>query len=118
MDNSKVEPLKVTSKNIFQPLTNLEVPVFDRFENNNSSAGVVFDGVGTYLDPENQFVFPILRAESTTVSVGEGKEEGDPVRISNTSGEQLTLVAGYQTRYNNRAAIAGSTKVCTDEVMV
>ena len=78
----------------------------------------MFDGVGTYLDPENQFVFPILRAESTTVSVGQPKEEGDPVRISNTSGEQLTLVAGYQTRYNNRAAIAGSTKVCTDEVMV
>lgn len=45
------------------------MPVFDKFDNTNSSSGVIFSGCGSYLDPENQFVFPILRAESTTASV-------------------------------------------------
>jgi hypothetical protein len=48
------------------------MPVFDRFANN--SQGVSFQGVGSVLDPSNQFVFPILRAESTTVSVNEDKK--------------------------------------------
>ena len=47
------------------------------------------------LDPTNEFVFPILRAESTTVSVLPPKKEGDQAKISDVSGEQLTLVAGY-----------------------
>ena len=88
------------------------MPVFDKFDN---SSGVIFSGCGSYLDQSNQFVFPILRAESTTVSVSE-ENEGEPSKISNTSGEQLTLVAGYQTRYNNRAAIAGSIEMCSDEL--
>jgi len=33
------------------------------------------------------------------------------------SGEQLTLVAGYQTLYNNRAAVAGSMSMCSDLMM-
>ena len=114
-DNSQVDPQRVTSKNLFQPLTDLNSPIFDRFD--NSSAGVVFgNGVGAYLDPNNQFVFPILRAEQSTVSVSNATKDED-MRISSTSGEQLTLVAGYQTRYNNRAAVAGSTTMCSDQVM-
>ena len=38
--------------------------------------------------------------------------------MSNISGEQLTLVAGYQTRYNSRAAIAGSMSMCSDATML
>ena len=73
-------------------------------------------GIGAYLDPENQFVFPILRAEQSTVSVANATKNED-IKISSTSGEQLTLVAGYQTRYNNRAAVAGSITMCSDQVM-
>ena len=114
-DNSQADPWKVTSKNVFQPLTDLNSPVFDRFD--NSSSGVVFNsGIGAYLDPANQFVFPILRAEQTTVSVANATEK-EPIKISQTSGEQLTLVAGYQTRYNNRAAVAGSVQMCNDQMM-
>ena len=79
--------------------------------------GIVFpSGIGAYLDPSNQFVFPILRAEQTTVSVADATES-EPIKVSQTSGEQLTLVAGYQTRYNNRAAIAGSIQMCSDQLM-
>ena len=74
----------MSSKNIFSPLTSgaLDLPVFDRFD--NSSAGVLFEGIGSYLDPQNQYVFPILRAESTTASVLLGNEGNV---TSNVSGE-------------------------------
>jgi len=75
----------VTSKNLFQPLTDLSTPVFDRFD--NSSSGVVFtNGIGAYLDPQNQFVFPILRAEQSTVSVA-NETEKEQFKISGLSGE-------------------------------
>lgn len=109
-DSTQSDPSSVASRNLFAPLTDLDLPVFDKFANN--SIGVKFNGIGAYLDPKNQFVFPILRAESTTVSVV--AEEGS---ISDVSGEQLTLVAGYQTRYNNRATVAGSLDMCSDAVM-
>ena len=41
----------VASKNVFTALTDPNVPVFDKFD--NSSAGVLFEGVGHLLDPEN-----------------------------------------------------------------
>lgn len=100
----------MASKNLFSPLTELNLPVFDRFD--NSSAGVQFNGIGSFLDPTNQFVFPILRAESTTISVFDSEDQ-----ISDLSGEQLTLVAGFQTRYNSRASIAGSMDMCSDAVV-
>lgn len=68
------------------------------------------------LDPKNQFVFPILRAESTTVSVFRAKDSKD-TKIAEESGELLTLVSGYQTRYNNRGALSGSVQMCSDDVI-
>jgi len=43
-------------------LTNLKTPVFEANER------IAFSGIGQKIDPNNQFVFPILRAEPTTVS--------------------------------------------------
>ena len=40
------------------------------------------------------------------------------MKTTRTSGEHLTLVAGYQTRYNNRAALAGSMSLCSDTLML
>ena len=57
----------VASKNLFEHLTNLDTPIFDRFP--DESDGLLFSGIGSLLDPNNQFVFPILRAEASTVSV-------------------------------------------------
>ena len=33
------------------------------------------------------------------------------------SGEQLVLVSGFQTRYNNRATVSGSLKMCSDQFL-
>jgi len=52
----------VMSKNIFRELTDLETPVFTLNE------PVAFKGIGSSLDPENKYVFPILRAEASTTS--------------------------------------------------
>ena len=71
------------SKNLFKPLVDMNQPVFDRFD--NSSAGVSFTGIGAALDQSNQFVFPILRAESTTVS-GKIDANGN-LKTARTSGE-------------------------------
>ena len=93
-DNSQVDNTEICSKNIFQPLTELNTPIFNRFD--NSSAGVTFsDGIGAVLDPDNQFVFPILRAESSTVSLLPKNSQRTENKLSSESGEELTLVAGY-----------------------
>ena len=76
----------VTSKNLFEPLVNLDTPVFDSFETDGD--GLLYSGIGAILDPENQFVFPILRAESTTVSVTDLDISDEiPSKVSAVSGE-------------------------------
>ena len=78
------------------------------------SKGVSFRGIGSVLDKSNRLVFPILRAESTAMSVTDLDASSDIDPISAVSGEQLTLVAGYQTRSNNRATFSGSLAMCSD----
>lgn len=48
-DNTQVDPSTVASKNIFAPLTEHSIPVFDKFD--SSSHGVKFSGIGSYIDP-------------------------------------------------------------------
>lgn len=73
------------SSNIFKPLTTLEQPVF------SNGSKVAYQGIGQTLDPANSFVFPILHGEVSTQSrfIDRARE------VSETSGEQLTLVSGY-----------------------
>ena len=68
-------------------------------------------GIGSVLDKSNRMVFPILRAESTTFSITDLEATEEILPISDVSGEQLTLVAGYQSRSNNRATFSGSRSV-------
>ena len=76
----------IASKNLFEPLVNLDTPIFNGFS--ADSDGLLYSGIGSILDPENQFVFPILRAESTTVSVTDVEvSEEIPSQISAVSGE-------------------------------
>jgi hypothetical protein len=71
------------------------------------------------LDDSNQFVFPLLRAEKTTYSATQYEPTDDnPSRVSDVSGEQLVLVAGYQSRNNHRATFAGSMQMCSDSFML
>ena len=76
------------------------------------------DGVGMLLDSEknNQHVFPILRADQGAFSYNPSGPERKETGI--ISGNGLSLVAGYQTRYNQRVVISGSTKMCGNEAMM
>lgn len=84
-DYGQIDSSTVASKNFFAPMTDGQMPVFDRFA--NSSLGVSYNGIGSVLDPSNQFVFPILRAESTTISVNDAKTEDDQSTEVEISGE-------------------------------
>lgn len=96
----------VMSKNIFTELTDLNTPVFSLNE------PIAFKGIGATLDPENKYVFPILRAERSTT---QKNHKDKSFKLDGLCGEQLTLVAGTQTRSNNRATVAGSMEMCSDE---
>jgi hypothetical protein len=98
----------VFSKNLFSPFLHESKGIFSQ-----SEKPVAFTGVALTLDPSNTFAFPILRAEKSTFSFN--PEQNEASRIS---GEQLTLVAGYQTRKNQRAAVSGSLTMCSNEFML
>ena len=74
---------------MFEPLNNHNNHVFATFSGDED--GVLFQGVGAYIDPANKFAFPILRAEASSFSMS----RKDTSEISELSGEQLVLVGGY-----------------------
>ena len=75
----------INSKNVFMPLYENVNPVFSK--PCEKSKGVSFRGIGSVLDKSNKHVFPILRAETTTMSITDldASSELDP--ISSVSGE-------------------------------
>ena len=73
----------VESKNMFKPLTTNQTPVFQPLTNNS----VVFKGIGSVLDQNNRYVFPILRAEQTTMSAYSIMTSEESPPISAISGE-------------------------------
>ena len=95
------------SSNLFEPIrksiVDLEYPV-------------VFKGTGMKLDTNNDYVFPILYGNEHTYATNP-----DHKKIKTTSssfklaGSDITLVAGYQSRYNQRVVISASTELCTDD---
>lgn len=98
------------SKNLFKPLervfTKPERPI------------LVEDGIGAVLDTmeNNQHVFPILRGDVGTHS--RNSNQTGATEYGMVSGNQLTIVAGYQTQYNQRVVISGSTKMCSNAAMM
>ena len=71
---------------------------------------IAYKGIAHVVDPKNQFVFPILRAEPSSYSYNHEKKS-----FSKVSGEHLSLVSGYQTRKNNRVILTGSMEMCSDK---
>lgn len=98
----------VFSKNFFEPLKTTSKGLFTI-----PNRPIAFNGMGHVIDPKNQYVFPILRAEQSTYSYSKDKKD-----VSSTSGEALTLVSGYQTRANQRVALSGSLGICSNQNMV
>jgi hypothetical protein len=97
----------VYSNNFFEPFTTTSKGIFSK-----SERSIAFSGVGQLLDANNQYLFPILRAEPTTFSYNQEKNSGE---YSKNSGEALTLVSGYQTRNNQRVSISGSLSMCSND---
>lgn len=98
---------------MFEPLVG-DKKVFSKLER-----PVLFeDGVGMILDSEinNQHVFPILRADQGAYSYNPSAPERKETGV--VSGNQMTLVSAYQTRYNQRVVISGSTKMCGNDAML
>lgn len=103
------------SNNVFKPLTELHTPIFS----SSNDTEIAFTGIGSILDRENQFVFPILRAKPNSYSATHfSGPDAEPNQVSDYQGEQLTVVAGYQSRSNHRATISGSMSICSDEMML
>ncbi|CDW86938.1 dolichyl-diphosphooligosaccharide--protein glycosyltransferase 48 kda subunit-like [Stylonychia lemnae] len=98
----------VVSKNLFTPFKKESNGIFTVPE-----TSIAFTGVGLNIDQANNFAFPILRAEKSTFSFNKENNE-----VSKLSGEQLTLVAGYQTRKNHRVSVSGSLGLCSNNHML
>lgn len=74
----------------------------------------VVKGTGMKVDTNNELVFPILQGENethaTSPSSGKKKKEG----TFKVKGNNITLVAGYQSRHNQRVVMSGSVDMCSD----
>ena len=70
---------------------------------------ILYKGVGMDLDPQNKYVFPILKGDKNTYSVS--AKTGEVY----SNGEHIKLVNGYQARNNRRVVILGSTDICSDK---
>ena len=98
------------SSNLFEPLER----VFSKIDR----PVLIEDGLGSVIDSNknNQHVFPILRADRGSFSYNSNAEARRETGI--VSGEQLTVVAGYQTRYNQRVVLSGSLEMCSNKAML
>jgi oligosaccharyltransferase complex subunit beta len=70
---------------------------------------ILFEGIGMDLDPQNKYVFPILKANENSYSIN--VKSGEVY----SNGERIKLVSGYQTRNNQRIVISGSLNICSDK---
>ena len=70
---------------------------------------ILFEGIGMDLDPQNKYIFPILKANENSYSIN--IKTGEVY----SNGERIKLVSGYQTRNNQRIVISGSLNICSDQ---
>ena len=95
------------SDNLFEPIKKNIV---------NFSTPVAYKGTGMKLDSNNAHVFPILQGDDHTFATNPGYSKKDDSSSSfKVTGSDITLVAGYQSRYNQRVVISGSSTLCTDD---
>ena len=71
---------------------------------------ILYEGIGMDIDPQNQYVFPILKADENSYSVNTKTNE------VYANGDKIKLVSGYQARNNRRVVISGSTNLCSDKL--
>ena len=86
----------ILSSNVWAPVTKTVTSI---------SKPVVFNGVGFDIDENNDYVFSILKASALT--------HNSDKRVKST-GVDINLVAGYQSRLNSRFSFSGSLEMCSD----
>lgn len=92
---------KSVNKDIENNIAKLETPI-------------AYRGTAFKLDSDNDYVFPILSGDKS-VKVESSKDDAKVKKIKNMKGKHMTLVAGYQSRYNQRVVMTGSVDMCTDD---
>ena len=82
------------------------------------STPVAYRGTGMKLDENNAYVFPILSGDEHVFSTNPDYSKKDSTSSSmKTAGNDITLLAGYQSRYNQRVVISGSIDMCSDDLI-
>jgi len=87
--------------------------VFDQIKKTiiDVDSPVAYKGTGMILDKSNDYVFPILMGDTDVVT---NIPKNSKKKNINKKDSSITLIAGYQSRYNQRAVISGSIDMCTD----
>ena len=70
---------------------------------------ILYEGIGMDIDPQNNFVFPILKAGENAYSIN---LKNDNIY---SNGNHIKLVSAYQARNNRRIVISGSTNLCSNK---
>lgn len=97
--------IKLKSNEIAVTKNSINVPVITKAP----KGFILYQGIGMDLDVNNQYVFPILKADenSYSLNVSSGKVY--------SNGEKIKLVTAYQGRNNRRVIISGSTELCSNK---
>ena len=70
---------------------------------------ILFEGIGQEIDPSNNYLFNIMKANENTYSKGIKSNEYF------NNGEKIKFVNGYQGRNNRRITISGSINLCSNK---
>lgn len=82
----------------------INIPVVSRSPKNF----ILFEGIGMEIDPHNQYLFTILKADENSYSIN------SKTGAVYNNGDKIKLVNAYQARNNRRIVIAGSVNMCSD----
>ena len=105
---SSLNPQLITMRNdeIVVTKNSINVPVIVK----QPKGYILYEGIGMDIDPQSQYVFPILKADENSYSVNTKTNE------VYANGDKIKLVSGYQARNNRRVVISGSSNLCSDKL--
>lgn len=96
--------VKLRNSEITVTRNSINVPVVTK----SPKGFILYEGIGMDIDQDNQYVFPILRADENAYSVN-----WKTGAVFN-NGEKIKLVNAYQGRNNRRVVISGSISICSN----
>jgi oligosaccharyltransferase complex subunit beta len=70
---------------------------------------ILFEGIGQEIDPSNNYLFTIMKADENTYSKSAKSNEYF------NNGEKIRFVNAYQGRNNRRITISGSINLCSNK---